>query len=102
MLKGASRAVLKIVEQELHEAWSSGYVEGKSEVALHVVPAILSARFGPEAGAFGATVKLVSPIGSRSSSWSPPPARISSPSASNSCRGSANAGVEAAAVIASR
>jgi hypothetical protein len=61
MLKGASRAVLKIVEEELHEAWRSGYVEGKSEVAHSAVPAILSARFGPEAGAFGATVKLVSP-----------------------------------------
>ncbi len=31
MLKGASRAVLKILEEELHEAWRSGYREGKSE-----------------------------------------------------------------------
>ena len=44
MLKGASRAVLKILEQELHEAWRNGYQEGKSEVAHSAVPAILSAR----------------------------------------------------------
>jgi hypothetical protein len=59
MLKGASRAVLKILEQELHEAWRSGYQEGKSEVAHSAVPAILSARFGPEAGSVGGTVKFV-------------------------------------------
>ena len=53
MLKGASRAVLKIVEEELHEAWRSGYQEGKCEVAYHAVPAILSARFGPEAVEIG-------------------------------------------------
>ena len=65
MLKGASRAVLKIFENELHEAWRSGYQEGKCEVAYHAVPAILSARFGPEAVEIGGTVKLVPPIGSR-------------------------------------
>ncbi len=61
MLKGASRAVLKIFENELHEAWRSGYQEGKCEVAYHAVPAILSARFGPEAVEIGGTVKLVHP-----------------------------------------
>ena len=29
MLKGASRAVLKIVEREMHEAWRQGYDEGR-------------------------------------------------------------------------
>ena len=87
MLKGASRAVLKIFENELHEAWRSGYQEGKCEVAYHAVPAILSARFGPEAVEIGGKVKTSStPIGSRRSSYSPPPAPISSPFTRASCR----------------
>lgn len=61
MLKGASRAVLKIVEEELHQAWRSGYEEGKSEVARDAVTAILSARFGSEAGALSSLVELVVP-----------------------------------------
>jgi hypothetical protein len=61
MLKGASRAVLKIVEEEMHQAWRSGYEEGKSEVARDAVTAILSARFGPEAGALSSLVELVVP-----------------------------------------
>jgi hypothetical protein len=59
MLKGASRAVLKIVEEEMHQAWRSGYEEGKSEVARDAVTEILSARFGPEAISIGGTVKFV-------------------------------------------
>jgi hypothetical protein len=61
MLKGVSRGVLKIVEEELHQAWRSGYEEGKSEVARDAVTAILSARFVPEAGALGSLVELVVP-----------------------------------------
>jgi hypothetical protein len=61
MLKGASRAVLKIVEEEMHQAWRSGYEEGKSEVARDAVTEILSARFGTEAGALSSLVQLVVP-----------------------------------------
>ena len=48
MLKGASRALLKIVEREMHEAWRRGYEEGRKELAQAVVPEIVKARFGPE------------------------------------------------------
>jgi hypothetical protein len=48
MLKGASRGILKFIEQELHEAWRTGREEGRRELVGYAVPEILSARFGPE------------------------------------------------------
>jgi hypothetical protein len=48
MRKGVSRAVLKIVEEEMHEAWRKGYEEGRQELAQSIVPAIIEARFGLE------------------------------------------------------
>lgn len=48
MLKGASAALLKIVEREMHEAWRQGYLEGRNELAQSAVPDILAARFGEE------------------------------------------------------
>ncbi len=47
MLKGASRGVLKFIEQELHEAWCTGRKEGRRELIVFVVPGILAARFSP-------------------------------------------------------
>jgi hypothetical protein len=48
MLKGASRALLKIVEREMHEAWRQGHEEGRQELAQTVVSEIVTTRFGPE------------------------------------------------------
>ena len=48
MLKGASRALLNIVEPEMHEARRQGYEEGSQELAQTAVSEIVTARFGPE------------------------------------------------------
>jgi hypothetical protein len=56
MKKGASRAVLKIVEQEMHEAWRKGYEEGLREIAEIAVAEIIGAHFGPEARASAAAL----------------------------------------------
>jgi hypothetical protein len=61
MLKGASRALLEIVEREMHEAWRKGYEEGRNEIAASAVPEIIAARFGPEARELGASVLIVTP-----------------------------------------
>jgi hypothetical protein len=47
MLKGASRGVLKFIEQELHEAWCTGRKDGRRELVVYAVPEILWVRFGP-------------------------------------------------------
>jgi hypothetical protein len=49
MLKGASRALLKIVERQMHGAWRRGYEEGRQELAQTLVSEIVTTRFGPEA-----------------------------------------------------
>lgn len=56
MLKGASRAVLKILERELHEAWRTGREEGRRDVVGTAVPEILAVRFGREVRAAAASV----------------------------------------------
>lgn len=61
MLKGASRAVLKIVEREVHEAWSRGREEGRREIAESAVPEIIEARFGVQVREAGAAVAKFTP-----------------------------------------
>jgi hypothetical protein len=61
MKKGASRAVLKIVAQEMHEAWRKGYEEGLREIAEIAVAEIIAAHFGPEARGHAAAVATFTP-----------------------------------------
>ena len=47
---------MKIVEQEMHEAWRAGREEGGRAVAGSAIPEILEARFGPAVRATGAAI----------------------------------------------
>lgn len=60
-MKGASRALLKIVEQEMHEAWRQGREDGARAVAGVAVPEILEARFGPQVRGAAAAVAKFTP-----------------------------------------
>ena len=56
MLKGASSAVSKFVEREMHEAWRKGREEGRREVAESAVAEIVEGRFGVQSREAGAAL----------------------------------------------